>query len=65
MSMSSFSFVPAMLNNNGHVISPYHYGEFGYEEDIPSWIMVDDDILNEALAFREEQYKECPKKGKN
>ena len=62
MSMSSFSFVPALLNNNGHVISPYRYGEFGYEEDIPSWNMVDDDILQEALEVREEQYKDCPKK---
>eukprot|EP01003_Olkasia_polycarbonata_P006109 NODE_6261_length_263_cov_19.149533_g6178_i0.p2 GENE.NODE_6261_length_263_cov_19.149533_g6178_i0~~NODE_6261_length_263_cov_19.149533_g6178_i0.p2 ORF type:complete len:80 (-),score=25.25 NODE_6261_length_263_cov_19.149533_g6178_i0:24-236(-) len=47
------------MNRGNHVISPYHLGEFGLEEDIPTWIKVDDDIFTAAMAEVTEQTKKC------
>ena len=51
MSASAFSFIPAILNRNGNIITPY--------SDIPHWETVENSIWAEAYHKREEQIKEC------
>jgi hypothetical protein len=52
MSMSAFSFIPACLNRNHGVISPY--------SDISAWVRIPMSIFAHAYTERQKQIKACP-----